>query len=87
MSEAVPRLAKIKLNPRREKTTLHFHLAFRPSQHHRENVEFELMAGDAMTLLSALQSVQKTNRWRVPQFLPKGQRGRPQLRIVRNDDD
>jgi hypothetical protein len=36
-----------------------------------------------MHLLSALQTVQRRTRWRVPQFF--GQRGKPQLRVVTDE--
>jgi len=80
-----PVLSDIKLSPKREKSALHFHFSFVPSQHHPSTIEFELSAHEAMCLLSALQSVQRQNGWRVPQFFGRN-RGRPNLRVVKKND-
>lgn len=83
MPNDVRRLSEIELKPTREKSALLFRLTFRPSGPRNGSIEFELEASDAMHLLSALQTVQRRTRWRVPQFF--GQRGKPQLRVVTDE--
>jgi hypothetical protein len=85
MSSKPPELKLIKLKPIREKSALHFHLTFHRAPPHPSNIEFELSAHEAMCLLSGLQSVQRKNGWRVPQF--RGERvGKPDLHLVKKDD-
>jgi hypothetical protein len=80
-----PALITIKLKPIREKSALHFHLTFQRVPPHPSKIEFELSPHEAMNLLSALQTIQRQNGWRVPQF--RGERvGKPALRVVKNDD-
>ena len=86
MSTPPPKLKQLKLSPTQEKTALHFHLIFHRASHRPATIEFELTSHDAMGLLSALQSIQRRNGWRVPQFRdPKGPQ-RPPLRVVKKDD-
>jgi hypothetical protein len=83
MKNNVRPLSGIELKPTRERSALSFRLTFQPSERRLENIEFELGSSDAMNLLSALQTVQRRNGWRVPQFL--GIRGKPNLRIVKDE--
>lgn len=79
-----PALKTIKLTPVREKSALHFHLTFLPAPPHPSKLEFELTASEAMHLLSGLQSIQRRNGWRVPQF---SNRGKPKLHLVKKTDE
>jgi hypothetical protein len=83
MANHLPRLQQIYLKPTREKSALLFRLTFQPSQRQTSHVVFELHAGDAMHLLSALQGVQRRTGWRVPQFFSRD--GKPNLRVVRDE--
>ena len=78
------RLQQIELRPNQEKSALLIRLTFRSSSRPPSTIAFELVAQDAMDLLSALQTVQRRQGWRVPQFF--GPRRRPSLRIVKTDD-
>jgi hypothetical protein len=76
-------LKKINFIPK-GKSRLSIHLTFQTGQFRPSNVEFELSADEAMTLLAALQVAQRRNRWRIPPW--PGRVEKPVLRVVKDDE-